>query len=89
MLNFAVCLQVSTYLAQFLVEIFQDEPNLDWLVALEDGLKTSEDYESSWTEFCNQIMKTLRAKLNEENARSLFTATKECARIDAAVSGCL
>lgn len=72
---------MSTYLAQFLVEIFHDDRNLDWLLALDEVLQSSEEYESAWNDFCSQSLSALRSKTNEEMVRTLYTSTKDKGRI--------
>jgi len=72
---------VSNYLAQFLVEIFHDDRNLDWLLALDEILRDSDEYKSTWNDFCSQSLTVLRSKTNEEVVRTMYTSTKEKSRI--------
>jgi hypothetical protein len=74
-------MQVSSYLAQFLVEIFHDDRNLDWLLALDEVLKDSEDYDSAWNDLCTQSLTVLRSKTNEDVVRTMYTSTKDKSRI--------
>jgi len=63
------------YIAQYLIEIFNDEQNLDWLISFRDAL--IEENETTWEELVDKTLNMLKAKANEEVVQSLYANTKD------------
>jgi hypothetical protein len=63
------------YVANYLIEIFNDESNLDWLITLGEPLM--EVFIDTWEELSAKTLNLLKAKSNEEVVQSLVAKTKE------------
>ncbi|CAL8148141.1 unnamed protein product [Orchesella dallaii] len=69
--------KATTYLAQFLVEMFYEESNLNWLVDVGDRLIHNEDCgESAWNELAVNSLNLLKLRHNEEVVRTSFRKTE-------------
>lgn len=70
-------MQATTYLAQFLVEIFSEESNLDWLVQVGKGLVNNEyDDGAAWRDLSVNSLNLLKLRNNEENVQTSFKKTE-------------
>ena len=63
------CPKVHTYVGEFLVELFQEEPNLNWLVDITDSL-TKKSYQDMV-----KLVKSMRISLEEK--KSSFNGSRK------------
>lgn len=72
-------MQATSYLAQFLVEVFSEDKTLDWLVQVGDTLMNSEDGEgdSAWRLLAVHSLNLLKLKKSEEFVQTSFKQTEK------------
>ena len=73
-------------MAQFLIEIFFDELNLDWLISIGEFRLEDEYSKEAWVDLVCKTLNLLKSKSNEEVVLSLFAKTKDNSRIPTGVS---
>jgi len=69
------CPKVLNYVGVFVLEVFGEEPNLNWLIELTKPLK--EDYEQTLEEFIKETLEMLKRKKTEEHVKSLLKNTND------------
>jgi hypothetical protein len=62
------CPKVTTYVGVFILEIFGDDPNLNWLLELTEPLR--EDYSELLEELVKVTLNLFQRKKNEEYVKS-------------------
>jgi len=66
----------TSYLAQFLVEVFTEDKNLDWLVQVGDTLIDTEEGDSAWRLLAVNSLNLLKLRKNEEFVQTSFRQTE-------------